>query len=105
MATVESATGEQEIDTVMLSPTGQTLDGDEDIHDWLELTEYYDLALREKRLTWYRKKRALDIQRAELEREEQLELQERSMLKRAQSVLPPNTPPKVTRRVGARDTR
>ncbi len=98
MATVESASGEQDIDTVMLSPTGQTLEGDEDIHDWLELTEYYDLALREKRLTWYRKKRALDIQRAELEREEQLELQERSMLKRAQSVLPPNTPPKVTRR-------
>lgn len=98
MPTVESATGEHDIDTVMLSPTGQDIDGDEDISDWLELTEYYDLAHRERRLTWFRKKRALDVQKAEFEREEQLELQERSMLKRAQSVLPANTPPKVTRR-------
>lgn len=98
MPTVESATGEQDVDTVMLSPTGQTVEGDEDISDWLELTEYYDLAHRERRLTWFRKKRALDVQRAELEREEQLELQERSMLKRAQSILPNNTPPKATRR-------
>ena len=97
MPTVESATGEQDIDTVMFSPTGHTVE-DEDISDWLELTEYYDLAHRERRLTWFRKKRALDVQRAELEREEQLELQERSMLKRSQSVLPTNTPSKVTRR-------
>ena len=98
MPTVESGTGEQDIDTVMLSPTGQIVEGDEDISDWLELTEYYDLAHRERRLTWFRKKRALDIQKAEVEREEQLELQERSMLKRAQSVLPSNSPPKVSRR-------
>ena len=98
MRTVESGTGEQDVDTVMLSPTGQTVEGEEDISDWLELTEYYDLAHRERRLTWFRKKRALDVQRAEVEREEQLELQERSMLKRAQSVLPTNTPPKVSRR-------
>ena len=98
MPTVESAPGEQDIDTVTLSPTGQTVEGDEDISDWLELTEYYDLAHRERRLTWFRKKRALDVQRAELEREEQLELQERSMLKRAQSILPTNTSPKATRR-------
>ena len=94
----ETATGEQDTDTVMLSPTGQTAEEDEDISDWLELTEYYDLAHRERRLTWFRKKRALDVQRAELEREEQLELQERSMLRRGQSVLPTNTPPKITRR-------
>lgn len=98
MQTVESATGEHDIDTVMLSPTGQIVEGDEDISDWLELTEYYDLAHRERRLTWFRKKRALDVQKAEVEREEQLELQERSMQKRAQSVLPTNTPPKATRR-------
>lgn len=98
MRTVESATGEQETDSVTLSPIGQTIEGDEDINDWLELTDYYDLAHREKRLTWFRKKRALDVQRAELEREEQLELQERSMLKRAQSILPTNTSPKATRR-------
>lgn len=96
--TVESVTGEQDPDTVMLSPTGQAVEADEDVSDWLELTDYYDIAYREKRLTWFRKKRALDIQRAEVEQEEQLELQERSMLKRAQSVLPTNTPPKVTRR-------
>ena len=98
MPTVESATGEQDVDTVMFSPTGDTIEDDEDISDWLELTEYYDLAHREKRLTWFRKKRALDIQRAELEREEQMELQERSMLKRAQSVLPTNIPSRATRR-------
>lgn len=98
MPTVEPVTGEQDMDTVMLSPTGQTADGDEDINDWLELTEYYDLAHRGRRLTWFRKKRALDVERAEVEREEQLELQERSMLKRAQSVLPTNTPPKSVRR-------
>ena len=97
MPTVESTIGEQDMDTVMLSPTGQIVQGDEDISDWLELTEYYDLAHRERRLTWFRKKRALDVQKAELEREEQLELQERSMQKRAQSVLPTNTPPKATR--------
>ena len=98
MPTIESATGEQNTDTVMLSPTEQNIEEDEDISDWLELTEYYDLAHRERRLTWFRKKRALDIQRAELDREEQLELQERSMLKRSQSVLTTTTPPKVTRR-------
>ena len=100
MSTVESATGEQDADTVMFSPTGNTVEDDEDISDWLELTEYYDLAHRERRLTWFRKKRALDVQRAELEREEQMELQERSMLKRAQSVLPASTSSssRVTRR-------
>ena len=96
--TVESATGGQDTDTVMFSPTGHTVEDDEDVSDWLELTEYYDLAHRERRLTWFRKKRALDVQRAELEREEQLELQERSMLKRAQSILPTNIQSKVTRR-------
>lgn len=98
MPTVDLATAEQDINTVMLSPTGQNLEGNEDINDWLELTEYHDLAHREKRLTWFRKKRALDVQRAEVEREEQLELQERSMLKRSQSVLPPNASPNTTRR-------
>ena len=98
LPTVGSATGEQDVDTVMFSPTGNTVEEDEDISDWLELTEYYDLAHRARRLTWFRKKRALDIERAELEREEQLELQERSMLKRAQSVRPTNTPSKVARR-------
>ena len=98
MPTIEPATGEQDVDTVMFSPTGNTVEDDEDVSDWLELTEYYDLAHREKRLTWFRKKRALDVQRAELEREEQMELQERSMLKRAQSVLPATTQSRVTRR-------
>ena len=98
MPTVESATGEHKVDTVAFSPTGHAVEEDEDISDWLELTEYYDLVHRERRLTWFRKKKALDLQRAELEQEEQLELQERSMLKRAQSVLPTNTSPKVIRR-------
>ena len=105
LPTVESTTGEQDVDSVMLSPNGQTAEEDEDISDWLELTDYYDLAHRERRLTLFRKKRALDVQKAELEREEQLELQERSMRKRAQSVLPTNAPPKVTRRASVVHTK
>ena len=98
MPTSESATGEQDPDTVMYITTGHGVVDDEVINDWLELTDFFDQAHRERRLTWFRKKRALDIQKAELEREEQLELQERSMLKRAQSVLPTNSPSRVTRR-------
>lgn len=98
LQTVESATGQQDSDVVMVSPTGQAVEADEDISDWLELTDYYDIVYREKRLSWFRQKKALDIQRAEVEQEELLEMQERSMMKRAQSVLPTKTPPKATRR-------
>ena len=101
---VETGNGELGDDAVMLSPAEQNIE-DEDLNDWLELTDYHDLAHRERRLTLFRKRRALDIQRAELEREEQLELHERSLLKRAQSTLPTSTPPKVTRRASVLNVR
>ena len=82
---------EQNVDTVTHSPPIQPAESDEDINDWLELTEFYNEEYREQRLKLFRKKRALDLQRAELEREEQ-ELQDRASRTRAQSVLPASTP-------------
>jgi len=92
----DSDEGEHDPDTVMLSPTLQGVQGDEDINDWLELTNYHDLEFREKRLRLFRKKRMLEMQRAELEREEQ-ELQGIHFVARAQSVLPASASPKITR--------
>ncbi|KAL6717568.1 hypothetical protein ACLMJK_005483 [Lecanora helva] len=79
-------------DNVMLSL--QVQDND-DINDWLELTEFYDDEIRERRLKIFRKRKALDIQLAELEREQELELQQslqRSHRNRSQSVLQTNRP-------------
>ncbi|MCJ1452994.1 hypothetical protein MMC28_003339 [Mycoblastus sanguinarius] len=97
-----SVRGEQDLDTVMLSPIGQAVEGDEDLNDWLELTNYYDLAHRTKRLDIFRGKRTLEAQRIELEREDQLVLQEllsstRAASTRAASVLPTSSSPKVVR--------
>ena len=89
---------EQNEDTVMLSPGTQETSYNNDMNDWLELTEYYDEDYRERRLKLYRKKKALDIQRAELEREEEMELQERTQRHRAQSVLTVGTPSSLARR-------
>ena len=63
------------------------------------MTEYHDEEYRQRKLLRFRKKRELDAARAELEREDQMELEERS--RRAQTtVSPPNTafPPTVFRR-------
>lgn len=58
---------------------------DEDLMNWLEMTEYFDVEYRQRKLARFRKKRELDRQRAELEREEQLELEERSQMLRGAS--------------------
>lgn len=60
----------------------------EDLEDWLQMTGYYDRSYRQKALDRNRKLMALDAQRAELEREAQLEYEERAQIARAQSVLP-----------------
>lgn len=53
------------------------------------MTEYHDEAYRQRKLSRFRKKRELDAARAELDREDQMELEERSH--RAQTtVSPPN---------------
>lgn len=88
----------QGVDSLMQSPGAQPIAGNEDINDWLEMTEYYDEEYREKRLELFRKKKALDVQREEIEREEQLQLQERSMRSRAQSLLHTGTPSPAARR-------
>jgi len=60
----------------------------EDLEDWLQMTGYHDRAYRKKALDRHRKLIALDQQKAELEREAQLEYEERAQIARAQSVLP-----------------
>lgn len=60
----------------------------EDIMDWLEITDWNDVAYRTQSLARHRKMKALDLQRAELEREAQLEMEQRSRSVRARSTLP-----------------
>ena len=93
----EAGDGGQDPDTVMLSPGLLDVDGNQDLNDWLELTKFYDQEFREKRLGLFRKKRALELQQAELEREEQ-ELQGIPFVARAQSTIPATSPPKISRR-------
>ncbi len=93
----ESGDGGQDPYTVMLSPGLQDVEGNQDLSDWLELTKYHDQEFREKRLGLFRKKRALELQQAELEREEQ-ELQGIPFVARAQSTKPTSSPPKSSRR-------
>ena len=60
----------------------------EDVVDWLELTGWSDEAYRNQALMRHRRMKALDAQRAELEREAQLEMEQRSRSLRARSALP-----------------
>lgn len=60
----------------------------EDVRDWLEMTGFSDPSYRKTALTRWRKIKALDLQKAELEREAQLEIAGRVHTTRAQSVLP-----------------
>lgn len=79
-----------------VSSNGQSFSS-EDINDWLELTEFYDEEYRIGRLARLRKKRRLEAERAELEREEQMELEQRSNLLRSQPTIPSSISPKVIR--------
>jgi len=98
MQTDDSGDGRHGVDTVMLSPQAQPVEGNEDVNDWLELTDFYDEEYREKRLELFRKKKALDVQREEIEREEQMQFQERTLRSRAHSILPSATTSPATRR-------
>ena len=60
----------------------------EDVLDWLEMTDWNDVSYRNQSLARHRKLKALDVQRAELEREAQFELEQRSRSVRARSILP-----------------
>ncbi|KAK4694459.1 hypothetical protein P7C71_g3125, partial [Lecanoromycetidae sp. Uapishka_2] len=92
----DSDEGRPDSNTIVPSPKTQIIHVDSDINDWLELTDYYNIEMREKRLRLFRKKKALEIERAELEREE-LELQGFPLVARAQSVLPASASPMFTR--------
>ena len=63
-------------------------DDGKDLEDWLQMTGYHDRAYRKKALDRHRKLIALEVQKAELQREAQLEYEERTQIARAQSVLP-----------------
>lgn len=64
---------------------------EEDVRDWLEMTGFSDPTYRKTALARHRKIKALDMQRAELEREAQLEIEGRSYIARSQSALPRET--------------
>lgn len=70
---------------------------DDDVRDWLEMTGYADQSYRKTALARFRKIKALDLQRAELEREALLESKGRSFIARPQSALPrESVEPKTT---------
>ena len=62
---------------------------EQDIMDWLELTEYFDAEYRNRKLARFRKKRDLERQKAELEQEDLLEQEARAKSARASSAISP----------------
>lgn len=70
------------------NPSKGSNDNIDDVRDWLEMSGYFDLAYRKKALARFRKMKALDLQRAELEREALSEIEGRSHFGRAASALP-----------------
>ena len=70
------------------SPNGDAAEDFVDVNEWLEMTGYHDTTYRKKALARHRKLVQLDKERAELEREAQIEREEQSQLIRAQSVKP-----------------
>lgn len=75
----------------------QSCGEDEDVRDWLEMTGYADQSYRKTALARFRKIKALDLQRAELEREALLESEGRSFIARPHSALPRDSvEPKTT---------
>ncbi|KAI9700042.1 MAG: hypothetical protein M1836_002576 [Candelina mexicana] len=77
----------------------------DDLNDWLEMTGYHDQPYRKKALRRHKELIALEMQKAMLEREAQLEHEERVSFARAQSIIPHNgieiTPPQSTFGVGS----
>ncbi|MCJ1235334.1 hypothetical protein MMC14_003302 [Varicellaria rhodocarpa] len=71
-----------------LMPKAQAVEPFDDKQEWLEMTGYFDKNYREKALVRHRKLVELDKQRAELEREGQIEHEERLQISRAISIRP-----------------
>lgn len=90
LGTIDGAPDSESPDQIM--PFDPSVFGNQLVHrdviDWLEMTGYHNVPHRVKRIEIHRKKKALDLQKAELEREEQLELEQHSRSMRASSVYP-----------------
>lgn len=85
--TFNTRSGENAMKSSPGEPQDQNI-AEEDVRDWLEMTGFSDPTYRKTALARFRKIRALDAQRAELEREAQLEIEGRSYIARGQSALP-----------------
>ena len=74
--------------TEQAQPTEDPSEDAADVQDWLDMTGFFDKAYREKALARHRKLIELDRQRAELEMESKVELEERLHLSRFSSLMP-----------------
>ncbi|MCJ1354205.1 MAG: hypothetical protein MMC33_004192 [Icmadophila ericetorum] len=68
------------------TPKAEVVDQKSDVQEWLEMTGYFDEAYRKKALFNHRSLSALDRQRAELERQIQLDHEERLQISRNRSL-------------------
>lgn len=73
--------------SLKVPPNSTSKENTEDVHDWLEMTGYFDAHYRNTALIRFRKIKFLDLQRAELEREAQLEIERRSHYTRSQTAI------------------
>lgn len=92
---IKSTGREDRVNETIMQLSEQDYEKVEDTRDWLEMTGYFDLQYRNKGLARFRKLRAIDIEkaelereRAELEREAQLDFEGRSHFARSQSAFP-----------------
>ena len=71
----------------------KVVESTEDLNDWLELTSYYDVQLRNQRLALFREMKATDAHRAELQRQA-----EQLGIVRTQSIRPQESDEEITSR-------
>ncbi|MCJ1375004.1 hypothetical protein MMC20_006238 [Loxospora ochrophaea] len=76
------------VEQSVVTTEGKVVDYNQDLDDWLDMTGYHDETYRKKALNRHRELIELDRRRADLEREAQIEHEERSHLSRAQSIRP-----------------
>lgn len=74
------------VEKALPSPKAEISEQKSEVQEWLEMTGYYDEAYRKKALFNHRSLSALDRQRAELERQIQLDLEERLQISRTRSL-------------------
>ena len=82
----DDAPAPRSTEKVPLLPKAEVPEEKSEVQEWLEMTGYYDEAYRKKALFNHRSLSALDRQRAELERQIQLDLEERLQISRTRSL-------------------